>query len=204
VVVRAPADTRADAGAAAGVASAASAVLPLSASRKGLGKEVGHVFLRRDERDVDLEGLNHVAHEEVTTRHVLHPIMKLGVVRNVASGHVVRTKVSRAADRGLVEASDELAGIDNVLGSLGERDEFGFARRKSDALLLARSPRERRVAPHDDPARGRVANLPRCVREGVQVGRSRGRVEGDADGTVARKVRNDAVCLLHQLGRRLG
>jgi hypothetical protein len=52
--------------------------------------------------------LNHVAHEEVTTRHyVLHPVVEFGVlVRDVTSSRVVkcvRAEVSWATDRGLIK-----------------------------------------------------------------------------------------------------
>ena len=96
----------------------------------------------------------------MTTRHVLHPIVELRVVRDVASGRVVRAEISRAADRGLIEASDELASVNDILGGLGERDELGLAGREGDTLLLARAPGERRVAPHDNPARGGVLDFP--------------------------------------------
>ena len=50
----------------------------------GLGEHVRDVVGRAHERDLELEGLDHVAHEEVAPLHVLHAIVVLRVVRDVA------------------------------------------------------------------------------------------------------------------------
>ena len=51
-----------------------------------LGEEVGDVVGGPDERDLDLEGLDHVAHEEVSPLDVLHALVLLRVVGDVARG----------------------------------------------------------------------------------------------------------------------
>ena len=47
----------------------------------------------------------------------------------------------------VAEASDELAQVDDVLGSLAQRDDFRLARREGDALLAAGAPGERAALP---------------------------------------------------------
>ena len=51
-----------------------------------LGEEIREVVVRVDEGYLDLEGLDHVADEEVAPLHVLHAIVVLRVVRDVARG----------------------------------------------------------------------------------------------------------------------
>ena len=54
-----------------------------------LGKEVGDVVGGADERDVKLEGLDHVTDEEVAAGDVLRLVVVLGVVRQVAGRLVI-------------------------------------------------------------------------------------------------------------------
>ena len=44
-----------------------------------LGEEVGRVLVGREVRHRDLEGLDHVAHEEVAALDVLHAVVVLGL-----------------------------------------------------------------------------------------------------------------------------
>ena len=54
-----------------------------------LGEEVRRVLVRGDVGHNQLEGLDHVAHEEVAALHVLHAVMVLRVVRDIAGALAV-------------------------------------------------------------------------------------------------------------------
>eukprot|EP00966_Prymnesium_polylepis_P242157 5600049-Prymnesium_polylepis.1 len=79
--------------------------------------------------------------------------MVLRVVREVVGPHVVGRQLGRAANVRIVQALEELPEVHHVLGRLGERDDLGLAGREGDAILFARTPRQRAGLPHDDPAR---------------------------------------------------
>ena len=87
-----------------------------------LGEEIREVVVRVDEGYLDLEGLDHVADEEVASLDVLDAVVVLRVVGDVARGLAVRgeTRGPRLAGG---EAGDEFAGVDQGLGRLRQRDE---------------------------------------------------------------------------------
>ena len=106
--------------------------------------------------------IRHVADEEVAPLDVLHAIVMLRVVRDVASA--LRVRSERGGARfGRVETADEFAEVDHVLSALRERDDLGLARRESDARLLPRAPVQSGSLPLHDPPRGRGGRLPRRV-----------------------------------------
>ena len=81
----------------------------------GLCKEVRDVVSGANERHTDLEILDHVAYEVVTTGHMLHAIMIDRIVGSVARTLVVGVEVGGAVDVRRVEAGQEPTQIDNVL-----------------------------------------------------------------------------------------
>ena len=105
-----------------------------------LGEEVCDVVVGAHVRHDDLVRLDHVAHEEVPPLHVLHAVVVLGVVRDVARGLAVGAERRRARSA-VAQATDELAQVDDVLRSLRQCDDFGLACRLRDALLLSARPR---------------------------------------------------------------
>mmetsp|Transcript_29775 Transcript_29775/g.77021 ORF Transcript_29775/g.77021 Transcript_29775/m.77021 type:complete len:292 (-) Transcript_29775:436-1311(-) len=163
-----------------------------------LGEEVGEIVDGADERHFELKGLDHVANVEVAPRHVLHPVVVLGVVRDVAGALRVGREGGRAAG-GVAQALQQLARVDDVLCALRQRDDLGLASGQGDAVLLARAPRQRRGLPQHHPARRRVGRLPRGVREGAQSGGLAG--VRQADGREAREVGEHVVDLAEELGR---
>ena len=91
-----------------------------------LGEEVGEVVRRADEGHLELERLDHVPHEEVPSLHVLHAVVVLRVVRDVARALRVGRE-GRRSGLGLAEAARKLAQVDHVLGRLGECDDLRLA-----------------------------------------------------------------------------
>jgi len=61
-----------------------------------LCEEVRYIVEGAHKGHLDLQGLDHVTHEEVAPCHVLHAIMVLRVVRHVASALAVRRERRRA------------------------------------------------------------------------------------------------------------
>jgi len=74
----------------------------------GFGKEVCRVEVRGYKGYLDLKGLDHVAHVKVASGNVLHSVVVLGVVGNVAGALAVCAEASRAGER-CIDAGDEFA-----------------------------------------------------------------------------------------------
>ena len=70
------------------------------------------------------------------TKNVLHAVVVLRVVGDVASALAVGLELGRPR-LCLAETIDELAQVHDVLGGLGEGDDLGLARGQRHALLLA-------------------------------------------------------------------
>ena len=98
-------------------------------------EEVSYVVGRADKGDLDLEGLDHVAHKEVTPSDMLHLVVVLGVVGNIARTLAVGSK-GRRARLGRADACDELAQVHDVLGGLRERDDLGLTCGERDTILF--------------------------------------------------------------------
>ena len=80
----------------------------------GFGKEVRRVEVRGYKGYLDLKGLDHVAYVKVASGNVLHSVVVLGVVGNVAGALAVCAEASRAGER-CIDAGDEFAMVDHVL-----------------------------------------------------------------------------------------
>ena len=91
-----------------------------------LGEEVRRVLVRGDVGHNQFEGLDHVAHKEVAALHVLHAVMVLWVVRDITRALAIGGQLTGACLR-CVETAHEFAQVHDVLGSLGQRDDFRLA-----------------------------------------------------------------------------
>ena len=109
---------------------------------KRLREEVGRVVSGADQRDNELAGLDRVADVEVAACDVLGARVELRVVGEIAGALVVRRDGRRRGDRPALDASDELAEVDEILGAFGEGDDLGLTRRQRDRILLAGAPAE--------------------------------------------------------------
>ena len=93
-----------------------------------LRKEVGDVVVGAHVGHLELERLHHVPHEEVPSLHMLHAVVVLRVVGDVARALAVGVK-RRRARLGVGEAGDELAQGRRACCGSGWSAQWYFRRR---------------------------------------------------------------------------
>ena len=98
-----------------------------SSQVQALGKEVCQDELGRHKRHNNLEGIDHIANIEVTTRGVLGLVVVLGVVREVARTCVVSGERRGARHGRRIEAAHELVVEDDIFGRLRHSDNLSLS-----------------------------------------------------------------------------